>query len=165
MFVRQRGQRGVRRIGAAQVLNEVDGSIDLAARHHDLGDPLLVLPAGFGVQAAQFEQIVKATRLEQRAQAKRFGLGIGEDPAPPVGQHQPDQRHQSVGPVRGQRWRGTQVAPELAQAFDVGRVIVLVGLEQAVKPFSAQRLGHPGSRDQRHQLADGGGRSRAQRTR
>ena len=90
------------------------------------------MPVRLGVERQHGKQVVETDGMEQRAVAERAGLGIGIGAASAVYQDMPDQRQELVSPVGGESSVGTQGAPMLAQGLDVGRIVFLDGLEEAL---------------------------------
>jgi len=101
--------------------------------------------------------------LEQRAVARgRAGEeGVGTPLA--FTQHVALGGEQLVGPARCEFGGRAQLAPVLAQGFDVRRVVFLDGLEESVEPLLANGGVHRRAAYEGHQFLDGGVGGMAQR--
>ena len=147
---------GLQAGGASRAFSHVgDGVVDLTALGQHAGAPHQVLPDRSRVHGQQFQQFVVATGLEQGAVAQG---GAGEEGIGAVlafAQHAALGRQQLVGPGRGQLGRCAQLAPVVAQVFDVGWVVFLDGLEEAVEPLLARDSVDRGVADDRYQFLHG----------
>lgn len=96
-----------------------------------------------------------ATGAEQRAVAEGGAGEEGVGSALASAQHVRLGGQQLVGPGRGEFGCGAQITPVVAQVFDVGRVVVLDGIEEAVEPILARGGVYRCVADERHQFLDG----------
>ncbi len=65
-------------------------------------------------------------------------------------------RQELVGPGGGQFFCSAQIAPMITEGFDIGRVVFLNGIKQAVQPFLAHLGAHGRMANQGRQFLDRG---------
>ena len=77
----------------------------------------------------------------------------------------PHEAHQAIGPTRCDFRRRAQVTPALVEQLEIGRIIVLDGLEQLFEPFLTHCPVGGRLRDDGNERVDGGARYAAECTR
>jgi hypothetical protein len=143
-------------VDARSIAGIGDGLVDLALGRQHARAPDQVGLDGVAVFAQQLQDLFVAAGLEQGAVAQAGAHKVGKRAACALAQHVELAGQQLVAPVRGQFLCGAQIPPVIAEGFDVGRIVFLYGLKQALKLFFAHIGAHWCVADQRRQFLDGG---------
>ena len=143
--------------GAACALAQVgDGFIDLASGRQHFGAPDQVGPDRVRVHVQQLQDLIVAVGLEQGAVAEGGAREESVGAALSFSQDILQGWQELVGPGTGQFPCGAQIAPVITEGFDVGGILFLDGLEQAIEPLLAHLGADRCLADQGRQLLDRG---------